>query len=116
MYRLIALLAMAETTNNTASSNKVVSSCTLREFRSRYEKMKVAPFVNSQTGEEFHSCAFLDKANKVTLVGFSSNLGELTAPEIKDRVDSLRVVELTSGSYKLCEGKEDFSNWIDVDI
>lgn len=107
---------MAETANTTATSNKIVSSCTLREFRSRYAKMKVAPFVNSQTGEEFHSCAFLDKANKVTLVGFSTNLGELSASQIKNRVDSLRVVELSSGKYKLCEGSTAYDTWEDVDI
>lgn len=107
---------MAEITNAAATSENIVESYTLREFKSKYQEMRVAPFVNSQTGEEFRSCAFKDKDNQITLVGFSSNLGELTPLEIKDRVDSLRVVKLVSGRYKLCEGKSAFDSWEVVDI
>lgn len=76
--------------------------------------MKVAPFVNSETGEAFKSCAFVDDDNNVTLVAFSSKLGELTPKEIAAQKNDLQVVQLASGSYKLCKQGE--SSWEDVDL
>ena len=92
----------------------MITGKSLREFRENYKSIKLAPFVNSNTGESFKSLAFIGFDDKVTLVGFSSKLGELTAQEIKAQADELRVVQLESGSLKLCRAGE--SSWEDVDI
>ena len=76
--------------------------------------MKVAPFVNKETGECFKSCAFLDSEGGITLVAFSSKLGELTPAQIAAQKDDLQVVQLESGSYKLCKAGHD--TWEDVDL
>lgn len=92
----------------------VTNSWSLLAFAASHGKMKVAPFVNRDTGEVFKSCAFVDSENNVTLVGFSSNLGELTPQEISAQKNELQVVQLTSGSYKLC--RQGNSNWEDVEL
>ena len=77
--------------------------------------MKVAPFVNQQTGETFKSCAFINPDdNSITLVGFSSQLGELTPAEIVAQKNELQVVELESGTFKLCKRGAD--NWEEVNL
>lgn len=77
--------------------------------------MKVTnELVNSNTGETFKSCAFVGTGGAVTLVGFSSNLGELTPKQIAAQKDSLQVVELESGNYKLCKRGTD--SWESVDL
>ena len=76
-------------------------------------KMQVAPFVNKETGEAFKSCMFTDPDGNRTVVNFSSKLGELTPAEIVAQKDGLQVVELESGSYKLCKTN---STWEDVDL
>lgn len=91
------------------------NSWSLRDFRNSRGKMKIAgPFVNPETGEAFKSTAFVAPDGNVTLVGFSSNLGELSAAQIKSMADELQVVELESGNYKLCKRGTD--TWEDVDI
>lgn len=100
-----------------ANSNNVgiKASWPLMAFARQYSKMKVTnPLTNSQTGETFRSCAFVDAAGAVTLVGFSSNLGELSPKEIAAQKDSLQVVQLESGNYKLCKAGTD--SWEEVDL
>ena len=98
----------------TTSTNKgVKNSWSLISFARTHGTMKLAPFANKKTGECFKSCAFVD-GDKVTLVGFSSKLGELTSAEIKAQKDDLQVVELNSGTFKLCKKGED--NWETVDL
>lgn len=93
----------------------IKASWPLLSFARMYDRMKVtSPMTNSETGETFRSCAFIDAAGAVTLVGFSSNLGELTPAQIKFMKDSLQVVELNSGNYKLCKAGAD--SWEDVDL
>lgn len=100
---------------NTNSNNiGVTNSWSLLSFAQTHGKMKVAPFVNKDTGEVFKSCAFVDSEQNVTLVGFSSNLGELTPAQISSMKHELQVVQLTSGSYKLC--KQGNSSWEDVEL
>ena len=100
---------------NTNSNNiGVTNSWSLLTFAADHGKMKVAPFANKETGEVFKSCAFVDSENNVTLVGFSSNLGELTPAQISSMKHELQVVQLTSGSYKLC--KVGNSSWEDVQL
>ena len=99
---------------NSSKTIGVKSSWSLLEFARLFGKMKVTnPLVNKNTGEVFRSCAFVNPSGAVTLVGFSSKLGELTPQQIATRKDSLRVVQLESGSYKLCESVD---TWEDVDL
>ena len=99
---------------NTAQNVGIKNSWSLLSFARAHGKMKVAPFVNKETGEAFKSCAFVNSDNDVTLVAFSSNLGELTPQQIKEQKDSLQVVELETGTLKLC--KQGNSSWEDVDL
>lgn len=73
----------------------------LLDFAREHGKMKVAPFVNKETGETFKSCAFINTDGEVTLVAFWSRLGELTPAEIVENKENLFVTQLPSGYYKL---------------
>lgn len=73
-------------------------------------------FINKQTLEEFKSLAVINKDGKVTLVGFSSNLGQLSQQEIIDKKDSLKVVELESGNYKLCLEGNSKDSWETINL
>ena len=92
----------------------IKNSWSLISFAKSHGRMKVAPFVNKETGECFKSCAFLSSDGKITLVAFSSNLGELTPAQIAAQKNDLQVVELESGSFKLCKAGKD--SWEDVDL
>ena len=100
---------MADTTNNIGIKN----SWGLLAFARMKGKMQVAPFVNKETGESFKSCMFTDPDGNRTIVNFSSKLGELTPAEIIAQKADLQVVELESGSYKLCKNG---STWEDVEL
>ena len=98
-----------------ATSNiGIKNSWSLISFAKSHGKMKVAPFVNKETGECFKSCAFLSSDGGITLVAFSSKLGELTPAQIAAQKDDLQVVQLESGSFKLCRAGKD--SWEDVDL
>ena len=99
---------------NTAQNVGIKNSWSLLSFARAHGRMKVAPFVNKETGEAFKSCAFIDSEGATTLVAFSSNLGELTPQQITAQKDNLQVVQLESGSYKLC--KQGSNSWEDVDL
>ena len=99
---------------DTAQNVGIVNSWSLLSFARAHGKMKVAPFVNKETGEAFKSCAFVDPAGGTTLVAFSSKLGELTPGEIANMKDDLQVVQLESGTYKLC--RQGTNSWEDVDL
>lgn len=109
---------MAQPTNNNQSVNiGIKNSWSLMSFAKVHGNPKMGQFVNSETGEPFNSLAFMEKDNpsKVAcLVGFSSKLGELSVSEIAERKDELQVVELESGSYKLCQQSE--NSWADIDL
>ena len=97
-----------------ASNIGIKNSWSLISFAKAHGRMKVAPFVNKETGECFKSCAFLSSDGEVTLVAFSSKLGELTPAQIAAQKDDLQVVQLESGSFKLCKAGHD--TWEDVDL
>lgn len=99
---------------NTAQNVGIKNSWSLLSFARAHGRMKVAPFVNKETGEAFKSCAFVNSEGATTLVAFSSKLGELTPRQIAAQKDNLQVVQLESGSYKLC--KRGTSSWEDVDL
>ena len=91
------------------------ASWSLVAFARANGKMKVGSFVNKDTGEAFKSCIFVDGNNTVTKgVNFSSKLGELTPAQIASQKDDLQVVELESGTFKLCKKGND--TWADVDL
>ena len=84
-------------------------------------------FTNSLTGEEFtaRSVAFVHPTKMVTMpdgterhavcfVGFSRNLGELSAQEIAARANELQVVETNNDKFILCGAGTD--NWEDIDL
>lgn len=98
----------------TATTVGIKNSWSLISFAKAHGRMKIAPFINKETGESFKSCVFLSSDGKVTLVAFSSNLGELTPKKIAAWKDNLQVVQLESGSYKLCKAGHD--TWEDVDL
>lgn len=98
----------------TATTVGIKNSWSLISFAKFHGKMKVAPFVNKETGEAFKSCAFISSTGEITLVAFSSKLGELTPAQIAAQKDDLQVVELESGSLKLCKAGKD--SWEDVDL
>ena len=98
----------------TATTVGIKNSWSLISFARTHGRMKVAPFVNKETGECFKSCAFLNSDGEITLVAFSSKLGELTPKQIAAQKDDLQVVQLESGSFKLCKAGHD--TWEDVDL
>lgn len=92
----------------------IVASWGLVAFAKSNGRMKVGSFVNKDTGETFNSCIFVDEEGNVQkIVNFSSNLGELTPRQIASMKDELQVVQLSSGTYKLCKSG---STWEDVDL
>lgn len=97
------------------SQKGIKNSWRLVDFAKANGRMKVTnTLTNSETGEQFKSCAFITAGGTVTLVGFSSNLGEMSPEEIAAQKDNLQVVELESGNYKLCERGVD--TWDEVDL
>lgn len=101
---------MADSTNNNVG---IKNSWPLLAFAKMKGRMQVAPMVNKTTGEAFKSCMFTAPDGSRTIVNFSSNLGELTPNEIVSQKADLQVVELESGSFKLCKSG---STWEDVDL
>ena len=99
---------------NTAQNVGIKNSWSLLSFARAHGRMKVAPFVNKETGEAFKSCAFINSEGATTLVAFSSKLGELTPRQIAAQKDNLQVVQLESGTLKLC--RQGNSSWEDVDL
>ena len=104
----------------------IKNSWTLMAFAQSHGAPKLTQpreFVNSQTGETFtsRSVAFehpteLDEQgrHKVCFVGFSRNLGELTAAEIAARKDELNVVEYENGNFGLCA--RGVNSWEDINL
>ncbi|MDE5665258.1 MAG: hypothetical protein K2I31_04880 [Duncaniella sp.] len=89
------------------SSVQVVSVTPLLEFAKHHGRMKVTKeLTNPHTGEKFKSCAFIDASGKVTLVGFSTTIGELTPSQISEQKNLLQVVELSNGVLKLTRKSE----------
>ena len=102
--------------STTATTVGIKNSWSLISFARSHGRMKVAPFVNKETGEAFKSCAFLSSEGEITLVAFSSKLGELTPKQIAAQKDDLQVVQLARASYKLCRVAHGQNTWKDVDL
>lgn len=100
---------------NESQNVGIKNSWSLVAFAQAHGQMKVTgELTNSKTGEKFKSCAFVAPNGIVTMVGFSSNLGEMNAQQIASQKNDLQVVELESGSFKLCKRGTD--SWETVDL
>ena len=106
---------------NAAQNVGIKNSWGFMSFAKSHGKPKTGMFsaVDSTTGEvrNFKSLIFVNPEDNRTVncfVGFSSKLGELSDAEIVRRKDELQVVELESGSYKLCAQGE--NSWADLDL
>lgn len=96
--------------NNNSFNQGITNSWTLLDFASIHGKMRVGTCTvkeGPRAGEQFQAMQFTAPNGVRTFVSFSSNLGELSAKEIANRKNSLQVVELESGSYKLCNQGSD---------
>lgn len=80
-----------------------VKDWTLIDFRRKFgPRMQVGISTNSITKEKFPNCRFLDESGKTsTYVGFYSQLGSLTAKEIKENKYNLFVGQNSKGKYYL---------------
>ena len=101
---------------NQGNANQgIKKSWSLLAFKAEKGKMQLGEFKNPATGEEFKACIFTDPVTMGrTFVGFSRNLGVLSAEQIKAQKADLQVVELESGYFSLC--KQGSNTWQDVDI
>lgn len=95
------------------ATSTIKNSWSLIAFAQEFGKMAVGDCVNHETAEVFKACSFTKDGTK-TFVSFSSKLGELTPQEIAAQKDTLQVVELESGNYKLCHIGQ--SSWDEVDL
>jgi hypothetical protein len=113
---------------NVPQKNGIKQSWTLKEFFQLHGKMKRAHLKNNDTGESFEQIAFVSAAGTV-FVGISSQLGNITDAEIKNRRNELQVCELNVApevlesrrakgqqleSYSLCAVGN--GSWEDIDI
>lgn len=92
----------------------IKNSWSLDDFSKVFGKIKKPEIFKNQKGEAFKSLPCVAPDGAVTFIGFSAKLGELTPEEIKAQKANLQVVELESGSYKLC--KKGNSVWEDLDL
>lgn len=115
---------------NQPQMNGIKNSWSLISFAKTHGKMKLADFTNQETGEQYKGCAFVNpETNATCFVGFSSNLGEMSAAEIAAKKNELQVVELNVApevaqsraekgrqmeSYCLCMVGQ--NAWQDVDL
>lgn len=96
------------------NNSNIKSSFTLVAFNKQFSRLQIGEFTNPTTGDTFKSLIFTDAQGEKTFVGFSQNLGELSPAQLKAQKDSLQVVQLESGSYKLCKQGE--NTWEDVEL
>lgn len=94
--------------------NTIKNSWPLVAFAKIKGAMSVGKATNKETGETFDTCAFKDANGGVCFVNFSSKLGPMTAQEIAAQKSDLQVVELESGTFKLCKNGSD--SWQTVDL
>lgn len=97
-----------------ANKSTIVNRWTLLAFAAAHGKMQTGT-AKDKEGVEFKSCSFTNPHTGArTYVGFSSNLGVLSAQEISRRKNELQVVQLETGGYRLCAQGQ--STWDDVEL
>lgn len=103
---------------NEAKLVGIKNSWSFMAFARMMGKPKYAKdMTNRETGEKFTSIAFMnpdDPTQVRCFANFSSNLGVLSKEELAAQKDNLQVVELESGTYKICKQGE--NNWEDIDL
>ena len=95
--------------STTVTNPGIKNSWSLTSFADG-KQMKLAT-LNGKNGE-FKSVIFIDGSD-YCFVSFSSKLGELSSREIIAQKDQLQVVQLNSGTYKLCRRGEG-NAWEDI--
>lgn len=88
----------------------IVKNYSLTEFKKEHGKCSLGELRNSKSGEKFAALKFGN-----VLVTFSGKLGPLTGTQLKERKNNLQIVQLDSGSFKLCNIGTP-TNWEDVDF
>lgn len=107
-------LRWVETMADTAKNSVIVNRWTLLAFAESHGKMQTGT-AKDKDGVEFASCSFTNPTTGArTYVGFSTNLGVLSAKEIAANKHDLQVVQLETGGYRLC--RQGVSTWEDVDL
>ena len=101
-----------------ATQKGIKNSWSFFEFCRANGKMKRGTFTtvdpDTHQPRTFQSLVFPDSPKGMTFLSFSSNLGELSHAELKAQRADLQVVELESGTFKLCRKGE--GAWEDEDI
>lgn len=119
--------------SNETNLSKITDRQSFRSFYKEFKPMKRAPFTKKSSGEQFTKLVFpeysvlketqeivatskvpKDKESSYLMVGFSSNLGELSNAELQEQLDALQVCKLESGSFKLCKAGE--GQWETVEL
>lgn len=81
-----------------------IKTWSFEEFHKKFDKFQYGNPINSQTGENFKSCAFYKRGNPVTYVGFYRTPGELSLKELKNRTRELKVGLKENGKYLIYIG------------
>lgn len=101
----------------TMADMTITNRWTLLAFAASHGKMQTGT-AKDKDGQEFKSCSFTAPNGARTYVGFSTNLGVLSAKEIAAWKNDLQVVELQGEdghvSYRLC--RQGQSSWEDVEL
>lgn len=106
-----------ENDNSTLSDEKLLflENWSLMNFVEEWgPEMRTGTCTNRKTGEEYKACMFIRKDGTKTYVNFFSRLGELSASEISQRKDELKVGVTKEGKYYLHNGN--VKAWEDVDL
>lgn len=103
---------------NQSVNQGIKDSWSLSEFKNAHGKAQLGSFqaVDQETGEirNFKSLIFTSPTGARVFASFSSKMEELTPAEIKAQLAELQVVELNSGTYKVCRVGE--NQWENIDI
>ena len=91
----------------------------LMGFVANFQSVELVPFVDKETGEEYHRMVCKDQFNNITFVNMSSKLPELhgekekVAEYIQQNGQNLQVVPTEErGTLILCKAGGDFKNGI----
>lgn len=92
-----------------------IENWSLVDFTKKYgPKVALGTCTNKTTGEQYKACSFTQEDGTRTYVSFFSKLGELTASEILERKEDLKVGITKEGKYYLHNGN--VKAWEDVDL
>jgi len=101
-------------TNEIPDEDVFIDNWSLIDFAKEFGKMRIAPFVNKETGEEFKTCIFINSKGEKIWVRFSDELGVLSSTEITQRKDELKVGLKMNGYYYLHNENVVFGEYINL--